>query len=119
MASFNETKKQPTVLQMDIVGLWANGVNNKGIAETLNCSEETIRKVKKDEELKKIYYERQREQIVELLPIAIKRLRDILRDDCIQATAQIAAIREVFERSHLKELMDNTDKEIKITVSYE
>ena len=107
------------MLQLNIVKLWADGLSNSEIAEKLACSTETVRSVKKNAELKQLYYERQRDQIVELIPLAIKRLKNILRDDEVQATAQIAAIREVFERSHLKELMDNTDKEIKITVSYE
>ena len=103
---------------MDILDLWVQGLSTREICSKLNCSDETVRLVRKNEELKKIYYDRQREQVIELIPLAIKRLREILRDDEVQATAQIAAVREVFERAHL-ELTDNIDKEIKITVSYE
>ena len=110
---------KPTVLQMDIVENWVAGLTNKEIAEKLDCSTETVRLAKKNDTLKHIYFDRQREQIIELIPLAIKRLRNILRDDDVQATAQIAAVREVFERAHLSELTDNADKEIKITVSYE
>lgn len=112
-------EKRLTALQLDIVGAWVAGLSTKEIADKLECSVETVRLAKKNEELKQIYYDRQREQIIELIPLAIKRLKNILRDDDVQATAQIAAVKEVFERSHLKELTDNTDKEIKITVSYE
>lgn len=113
------TGKQPTVLQMDIIENWAAGLSAKEIAGKLNCSEETVKNTKKIESLRKIYYERQSSQIVELIPLAIKRLTGILKDDNTQAAVQIAAIREVLDRSHLSELMDVTDKDIKITVTYE
>ena len=120
MANMNITeKKQPTVLQGNIIKLWADGLSNSEIAAQLACSTESVRSVKKNPDFKKLYFERQHEQIVELVPLAIKRLRTILKDDSVQATAQIAAVREVMERSHLGELMDNTDKEIRITVAYE
>jgi len=112
-------KKQPTALQGNIIKLWADGLSNAEIAAHLACSTESVRTVKKNPDFKKLYYERQHEQIVELVPLAVQRLRSILKDDKVQATAQIAAVREVFERAHLTELTDNTDKEIKITVSYE
>ena len=112
-------KKQPTALQGNIIKLWADGLSNSEIAAKLACSTESVRSVKKNPDFKKLYYERQHEQIVELVPLAINRLRSILKDDSVQATAQIAAVREVLDRSHLSELMNNTDKEIKITVSYE
>ena len=112
-------KKQPTALQGNIIKLWADGLSNAEIATQLNCSTESVRSVKKNPDFKKMYIERQHRQIVELVPFAIKRLRRILTDDTVQATAQIAAVREVFERAHLTELTNNTDKEIKITVSYE
>jgi orotate phosphoribosyltransferase-like protein len=112
-------KKNPTVLQMDIVGLWVMGLSTREIANKLDCSDETVRLVKKNDDLKQIYYDRQREQVIDLIPLAVKRLRTILRDDEVQATAQIAAVREVFERARLTELTENADNEIKITVSYE
>lgn len=114
-----QIKGKPTVLQMDILDLWVRGLSTKEICGKLDCSDETVRLVKKNEELKKIYYDRQREQVIELIPLAIKRLKNILNDDEVQPNAQIAAVREVFERSHLSELTDSTDSEIKITVSYE
>ena len=112
-------EKNPTVLQMDIVGLWASGLSTKDIAEKLNCSTETVRGVKKNDDLRQIFYERQSEQIIELVPFAIKRLRHILRDEETQASVAIAAIKEVFDRAHLTELTKTGDSEIKITVAYE
>ena len=112
-------KEPKTALHGNIIKLWADGLSNSQIATQLGCSTESVRSVKKNPDYKKLYYERQHEQIVELIPCAISRLRSILKDDTVQATAQIAAVREVFERSHLSELMDNTDKEIKVTVTYE
>jgi DNA-binding CsgD family transcriptional regulator len=113
-------ENQPkTALQGNIIQLWANGLSNAEIAAQLGCSTESVRSVKKNPDYKKLYYERQHEQIVELIPLAVTRLRSILRDDTVQATAAIAAVREVLDRSHLSELMDNTEKEIRITVNYE
>jgi orotate phosphoribosyltransferase-like protein len=112
-------KGNPTVLQLNIVDLWVQGFSTKEICDKLQCSDETVRLVRKNDELKQIYFDRQREQVIDLIPLAVKRLKNILRDDDVQATAQIAAVREVFERAHLSELTDKTDNEIKITVSYE
>jgi len=111
--------KRTTALQLDIVDLWVKGLPTREIADKLNCSMECVRQVKKRDDLKQIYFDRQREQIIELVPLAVKRLRGILEDPYTQATAQIAAIRETFDRAHLSELTDSADKEIKITVNYE
>ena len=111
--------KNPTVLQMNIIDLWAQGWKENEIAIRLECSKETVRSVKKNETFKKMFYERQNTQIVELLPLAVQRLKNLLEAKNTQGTVLIAAVREVLERSHLSELMDTTDKEIKITVTYE
>jgi len=111
--------KKITTLQMDIVDLWIKGMSTREIADRLDCSMETVRLAKKREDLKQMFYDRQREQIVELIPLAVKRLRGILEDSSVQATAQIAAVKEVFERAHLSELTDGANKEIKISVSYD
>jgi len=108
-----------TALQLDIVERWVQGMSTRDICEELKCSAETVRLVKKREDLKEIFYARQREQVIDLIPLAIRRLKDILRDPDTQATAAVGAIKEVFERAHLSELTDNADREIKITVTYE
>lgn len=113
------TGKNPTVLQMDIIDLWTQGQSNEEIALRLNCSVQTVKDTKKIDSLKQIFYERQNAQIEELLPLAIKRLTNLLKDDKQMGTVHIAAVREVLDRSHLKELMDNSNKDIKITVTYE
>jgi len=111
--------KQPTVLHMDIIELWAQGVSNKEIAARLKCSTETVIATKQNEVYKKMFYERQNAQIVELVPLAIKRLTEMLKDDRVQASVQIAAIKEVFDRAHLTELLDVGNKDVRITVTYE
>ena len=111
--------KQPTVLQMDIIELWAAGVPGADIAAQLGCSVETVNATKKNDTYKRLFYERQNAQIVELLPLAVRRLTEMLKDDTVQAAVQIAAIREVFDRAHLTELLDAGNKDIKITVTYE
>jgi uncharacterized protein YjcR len=108
-----------TVLQFDIVELWVQGLSAKDISAQLNCSVETVRAVKKNEEYKKMYYDRQREQVIDLIPLAIKRLKNLLGDDDVQASVAIAAIKETLDRANLGALMDNSDKDIKIVVSYE
>ena len=113
------TGKRPTVLQNDIVELWAAGVGTGDIAERLGCSAETVRSVKANDTFKRIFYERQNAQIVELLPLAVKRLQDMLTGEKVQDSVVIAAIKETFDRAHLTELLDAGGKDIKITVSYE
>jgi hypothetical protein len=110
--------KVVTVLNMDIIELWVQGVSASDTAERLNCSLETVRAVRNNDEFKRIFYERQNAQIVELLPLAVKRLRDMLTGEKVQDSVVIAAIKETFDRAHLTELLD-TGKDIKITVSYE
>jgi orotate phosphoribosyltransferase-like protein len=112
-------KGRPTVLQEDIFRLWVQGLCTKDICQQLECSDETVRSVKKNETYKKLFYERQRDQVIELIPIAIRRLKDILHDPDAKEDAQIKAVKEVFDRARLNELTDDPDKEIKITVSYE
>jgi len=114
-----ENKKQPTALQGNIIKLWADGLPNAEIADKLSCSTESVRTVKKTPEFKQMYFEIQRNQITELVPTAIKELKKVLQSDKVQATAKIAAIREVFERAHFNELTNTGEKEITITVSYE
>ena len=113
------SEKRTTALQLDILDLWVQGWTTSAICDELKCSAETVRLVKKREDLKQMFFERQREQVIDLIPLAVKRLRDIIRDPDTQATAAVGAIKEVFERAHLSELTDNADKEIKITVTYE
>ncbi|MDR1754261.1 MAG: LuxR C-terminal-related transcriptional regulator [Eubacterium sp.] len=112
--------KQPkTALHGEIINLWVSGLSNAGIAAQLGCSTETIRNVKKNPDYKQTYFEKQREQITELIPLAVKRLRDILTSNKHNGSTHIAAVREVLERSHLTELTANPDKEIKVTINYE
>jgi DNA replication protein DnaD len=111
--------RNTTKLQLDILDLWVRGLSTREISEQLQCSRETVRLCKKDEKLKQIFFDRQREQIIELVPFAIQRLRHILRDDSVQPSVQISAVREVLERAGLSEITDKVDKDIKIMVSYE
>jgi DNA replication protein DnaD len=114
----SKKEKEPTLLQQRIVEMWANGVKNSDIAAELGCSIETVRLVKKNPDLKKNFYERQRENIVGLVPMAINRLKNILQDDKTQASVVIAAIKETLDRANLNEVLDAGDKEIKISIEY-
>lgn len=111
--------KLPTVLQMNIIDLWVQGKGRQEIAKDLGCSVQTIDKAKADPDLKRIYYEKCNSEIEELVPLALQRLKNILADDRQQGSVHVAAVREVLDRSHLKELLDATNKEINITISYE
>jgi len=108
-----------TALQMNIVELWAQGKKRQEIATELGCSVPMVDKVKADPELKRAYYERCNAQIEELVPEAIQRLKSILTDDEQQGSVHVAAVREVLDRSHLKELLDVTEKKIEVIISYE
>jgi hypothetical protein len=111
--------RRGTALQMDIVELMVQGKGRKEIADTLNCGVRTVDDVKADKGLKQLYYERCNQQIEELLPLALRRLKGILTDDKQQGSVHVAAVREVLDRSHLKELLDVTDKQINVVISYE
>lgn len=108
-----------TVLQLKIIDLWVGGMKNNDIAKECKCSLQTIFNTKADPELKRMYYERCNAQIEELVPMAIKRLTTILQDDSVQASVHISAVKEVLDRSHLKELLEHSDKNINISISYE
>lgn len=111
--------KMPTVLQMNIIELWANGDSTATIAEKLNCSESTIKKAKADPDLKQQYYSVCNEKIEKLVPLAIQRLDRLITDDSQQGAVHIAAVREILDRSHLKELTEKLNTQIDITVRYE
>lgn len=111
--------KRGTALQMNIIELLTQGKSRPQIAEELGCCLKTIDDVKGDTELKRVYYEKCNDQIETLIPMAIKRLKGILEDDSQQGSVHVAACREVLDRSHLKELLDTTDKNVNITISYE
>lgn len=109
-----------TASKSNILDLWVQGVSTRDIAAQLNCSAGTVQRVKRSDKYRRLFYERQNAQVAELLPLAIQRLQDILKDGgSATANAQIAAIRQVFDRAHLSELLGDGGKEIKITVKYE
>lgn len=112
-------ERRTTVQQMNIIQLWVEGKSRKEIADTVGCSLKTVDNTKGDPELKRLYYERCSEQIESLVPVAIKRLRKILHDDKQQGSVHVAALREVLDRSKLKELVNYDNKDITINISYE
>lgn len=111
--------KRGTALQLNIIELLSQGISRQDIANKLGCCLKSIDDAKGDPELKRMYYEKCSDAVEQLIPLAIRRLRGILEDDKMQGSVHVAAVREVLDRSHLKELLDKVDKEIKVTVSYE
>lgn len=108
-----------TALQLNIIELLAEGKSRQEIAEILGCSVQSVSNAKNDDKLKQLYYEKCNDKVEALVPVAIKRLADILADDTQQGSVHVAAVREVLDRSHLKELLDVATKEVKVIVSYE
>ena len=111
--------KRGTQLQMDIVSRMVKGMGRKEIAAELGCSLKTVDDTKADPDLKRLYYEKCNEQIEGLLPIALQRLKGILTDDTQQGSVHVAAVREVLDRSRLRELLDGNASQINVTISYE
>jgi transposase len=112
--------QRETTLRLEIIDCLVRGMSRQEIAKELDCSTRTVDRAKNDPELKQQYYERCNEAINDLIPIALKRLRKLLESDKTQATAQVAAVREVLDRSCLKELLNNTENnDIKVVISYE
>jgi len=112
-------RKRGTELQFKIIDLLVEGMSRKEIADKLGCSLVTIDTTKADPDLKRRYLEKCNEQISDLVPLAIQRLHKLIRNDKTQASVQVAAIKEVLDRSHLRELINVEAPEIKVTVSYE
>lgn len=111
--------KRGTALQLNIIELLAEGKSRQEISDILGCCLKSIDDAKGDPELKRLYYEKCNAQVEQLVPLAIQRLHGILKDDSQQGSVVIAAVREVLDRSHLQELLDKPDNEIKVVVSYE
>lgn len=111
--------KRGTKLQLNIIELLAQGKSRQEIASELGCCLKSIDDTKGDPELKQLYYEKCNAQVETLVPQAIRRLKDIIEDDKQQGSVHIAAVKEILDRSCLKELVEKVDKEIKITVAYE
>jgi len=111
--------KRGTTLQMNIVELFVQGKKRKEIADELNCSLKTVDDVKADKDLRQVYYQKCNEQIEQLLPLALRELGEILNNPKTQGSVKIAAIKEVLDRSHLKELTNAGDNKINLVISYE
>ena len=89
------------------------------IADIVGCHITTIDKIKADAELKRRYLQRCNEKISDLVPLAIMRLHKLIKSDTTQSAVHVAAVREILDRSHLRELLEHVEKDIKITVTYE
>ncbi|MDR1754220.1 MAG: hypothetical protein LBR74_04855 [Eubacterium sp.] len=111
--------KQPTALQAQIIKLWADGLSSSAIAAHLSCSTESVRLVKKNSDFRKRFFELQRENVAELLPLAISRIKKILQDDDASAAVHASAARDVLERFNVREKDDTAESNINIKVSYE
>jgi len=111
--------KRLTCLQEEIISGLAAGMSTTEISKELKCSRETVRLVKNSPELKEIYKKRCFEQFGDLVPLAYRRLKGLLTDDDTQGSVVLGACKEVIELSGVKELADNSDREIKIVVFYE
>ena len=111
--------RRGTAQQMAILECYAKGMKRKEIAAHVGCNVQTVDKIKADPELKELFYKRCKGEIDELVPLAIKRLKVILESETAQDSVQVAAAREVLDRSYLKELATVTQSDIKLTVSYE
>ena len=111
--------KRGTVKQIQVLELLVQGFSRKEIADKIGCSVKTVDAVKGDPELRQIYYQRCNDQVEQLLPLALRRLKDIITDDKQQGSVHIAAIKEILERSHLRELTDDSNKPINVVISYE
>lgn len=115
--------KRMTALQMEIIASYAQGMKRQEIAAAVGCDIQTVDRLKadmkKDPALMEAYYKRCGDEIESLVPMAIKRLRGIIESDTQQGSVHVAAVREVLDRSYLKELLDATQKEIRIEITYE
>lgn len=108
-----------TALQMNVIKLLVEGKSRSEIAKELGCCLKTVDDVKADKDLRQLYYQQCNDAVESLVPLAIRRLKNILENDKQQGSVHIAAVKTVLEQSHLKELLDTTDKNVNITISYE
>jgi len=117
------SKKRMTAQQMEIIGRLAQGMKRQEVAADVGCDVQTVDRLKaamkKDPALKEAYYKLCGDEIESLVPLAIKRLRGIIENDVQHGSVHVAAVREVLNRSYLQELLDATQKEIRIEIVYE
>ena len=111
--------RRETAQQMAIMEYLAKGMKRQEIAAAVGCNVQTVDRVKADPALKEAYYKRCKGEIDDLVPLAIKRLKAILESETAQSSVQVAAIREVLDRSYLKDLMTVTQSDIKLRITYE
>ncbi len=113
--------KKMTEKQELILKYWIEGKGVKETAELVGCSMANVTQTKGKDEIKKIYYETMQAQLDELLPMAIKRLTSLLQEDNnIQASVALGAVREVLDRSYLKELLTTeTEPTLNLNIKYE
>lgn len=114
-------KDQPqlTELQANILSLWAGGIKPAVIAEQLKCSRNTVYSIMRRKETRKLFYQAQAEGIRDLVPLAIKRLKDVLEDKKTPAPTVVTAAREVLDRARVNEQAGLVENEISVTVVYQ
>lgn len=113
----SKTKGKPTLLQKKIIEYLVNGWKPKDIAIELDCNPVTVYKTKTIPELRQYYNEQCNDKLKDLLPIALKRLQELLEDNTQQGSVHIACIKEILDRSKISELTD-TQKNYNVVVSY-
>ena len=72
-----------------------------------------------EEVARDLYFEEISAEVLTLLPVALRRLREILENDDEKGTVYMAAIREVFDLSNIAENIEGDEKEIRVEIVYE
>jgi len=111
--------RRQTALQGEIIKLLAQGMKQQEIAAALDCNTDYVYRICADPGLKEAFYKECGAEIEALVPQAIRRLKGLIEDDSQQGSVHVAAVREVLDRSHLAEILDATQKEIRIEIIYE
>lgn len=119
MAGKGKGKRRFTALQLEIIEKLTDGLSQAATAEQLGCSPKTVCSVYNDPDIKVLYFQRCADKVQGLVPVAIKRLADILADDEVQPSVHIAAVREVLDRANLEQFIEEKKAEpIKVEIEY-
>lgn len=115
--------KRGTAQQMEIVGRLAQGMKRQEIANEVGCNIQTVDRVKAalrtDPVLQELYYKGCSDEIVDAVPLIVRSLINMINDPTVQASAKVAAARELLSRSDLDRFLETTQKEIRIEIVYE
>ena len=86
-----------TELQKNVLDCLTRGYTTKEIAEECNCSESSVKQIRANRELRKLYNDMCYESVRNMMPKIIQELERIISDPNVVDSTRLAAIKQILE----------------------